>query len=173
MFGRALTLTLSPLPPSPHRHFRISSGPSFMLAGEVRRLGGRRTEGLIRAVPWLVARESYSFLCIFHSHALTGYALVGCSTSLLKKYGVCDNKSIGKGATAVVRLAHKWDRREEKLYAVKVSRLIRNRGPDRTDRFAGHACRNSGNVVRTRRRGNISRSSLRSSVYLRPCTIPM
>ena len=38
----------------------------------------------------------------------------------MKKYGICDKAAIGKGATAVVRLAHKWDRREEKLYAVKV-----------------------------------------------------
>lgn len=45
----------------------------------------------------------------------------GVSTaSLLTKYGVCEKAAIGKGATAVVRLAHKWDRREEKLYAVKV-----------------------------------------------------
>ena len=43
------------------------------------------------------------------------------TASLLKKYGICDKAAIGKGATAVVRLAHKWDRREEKLYAVKVS----------------------------------------------------
>ncbi len=41
--------------------------------------------------------------------------------SLLKKYGVCEKVAIGKGATSVVRLAHKWDRSEEKLYAVKVS----------------------------------------------------
>jgi len=44
----------------------------------------------------------------------------GSTASLLKKYGICDKAAIGKGATAVVRLAHKWDRREEKLYAVKV-----------------------------------------------------
>jgi tRNA A-37 threonylcarbamoyl transferase component Bud32 len=50
----------------------------------------------------------------------------GASTaSLLKKYGVCDKAAIGKGATAVVRLAHKWDRREEKLYAVKEFRKRR------------------------------------------------
>lgn len=40
--------------------------------------------------------------------------------SLLKKYGVCERVAIGKGATSVVKLAHKWDRSEEKLYAVKV-----------------------------------------------------
>jgi protein-serine/threonine kinase len=40
--------------------------------------------------------------------------------SLSKKYGVCQKVAIGKGATSVVRLAHKWDRSEEKLYAVKV-----------------------------------------------------
>lgn len=44
------------------------------------------------------------------------------ATSLSKKYGVCERVAIGKGATSVVRLAHKWDRSEEKLYAVKVRR---------------------------------------------------
>ncbi|KAF8334052.1 kinase-like domain-containing protein [Cantharellus anzutake] len=47
------------------------------------------------------------------------------TTSLLKKYGVCDRVAIGKGATSVVRLAHKWDRSEEKLYAVKEFRKRR------------------------------------------------
>ena len=42
------------------------------------------------------------------------------SAGLLKKYGVCERVAIGRGATSVVRLAHKWDRSEEKLYAVKV-----------------------------------------------------
>lgn len=50
-----------------------------------------------------------------------GRSTAGESTvSLLKKYGVCEKVAIGKGATSVVRLAHKWDRSEEKLYAVKV-----------------------------------------------------
>ena len=43
------------------------------------------------------------------------------SASLMKKYGACEKVAIGKGATAVVRLAHKWDKTTEKLYAVKVS----------------------------------------------------
>ena len=47
------------------------------------------------------------------------------TTSLSKKYGVCQKVAIGKGATSVVKLAHKWDRSEEKLYAVKVSHLDR------------------------------------------------
>lgn len=42
------------------------------------------------------------------------------TTSLLKKYGACEKVAIGRGATAVVRLAHKWDKSTEKLYAVKV-----------------------------------------------------
>jgi protein-serine/threonine kinase len=42
------------------------------------------------------------------------------AVSLTQKYGVCQRIAIGKGATSVVRLAHKWDRTEEKLYAVKV-----------------------------------------------------
>ncbi|KAI0321445.1 kinase-like domain-containing protein [Amylostereum chailletii] len=47
------------------------------------------------------------------------------TTSLLKKYGICERVAIGKGATSVVRLAHKWDRTEEKLYAVKEFRKRR------------------------------------------------
>ena len=48
-------------------------------------------------------------------------SVAGDSTaSLSKKYGICQKVAIGKGATSVVRLAHKWDRSEEKLYAVKV-----------------------------------------------------
>ncbi|KAI0271709.1 Pkinase-domain-containing protein [Gloeopeniophorella convolvens] len=47
------------------------------------------------------------------------------TTSLLKKYGTCERVAIGKGATSVVRLAHKWDRTEEKLYAVKEFRKRR------------------------------------------------
>lgn len=48
----------------------------------------------------------------------------GESTGLLKKYGTCERVAIGKGATSVVRLAHKWDRSEEKLYAVKVIYIL-------------------------------------------------
>lgn len=55
-----------------------------------------------------------------------GRSTAGESTaSLLKKYGVCEKVAIGKGATSVVRLAHKWDRTEEKLYAVKEFRKRR------------------------------------------------
>lgn len=55
-----------------------------------------------------------------------GRSTTGKSTvSLLKKYGVCEKVAIGKGATSVVRLAHKWDRTEEKLYAVKEFRKRR------------------------------------------------
>ena len=49
-------------------------------------------------------------------------SLTGESTaSMSQKYGVCQKVAIGKGATSVVRLAHKWDRSEEKLYAIKVN----------------------------------------------------
>ena len=55
-----------------------------------------------------------------------GRSVAGDSTaSLLKKYGICERVAIGKGATSVVRLAHKWDRTEEKLYAVKVRASFR------------------------------------------------
>ncbi|KAE9396529.1 Pkinase-domain-containing protein [Gymnopus androsaceus JB14] len=49
----------------------------------------------------------------------------GDSTGSLKKYGVCQKVAIGKGATSVVRLAHKWDRSEERLYAIKEFRKRR------------------------------------------------
>lgn len=47
------------------------------------------------------------------------------AVSLTQKYGVCQKLAIGKGATSVVRLAHKWDRSEEKLYAIKEFRKRR------------------------------------------------
>jgi len=47
------------------------------------------------------------------------------AASLTQKYGVCQKLAIGKGATSVVRLAHKWDRSEEKLYAIKEFRKRR------------------------------------------------
>ncbi|KAF8188299.1 kinase-like domain-containing protein [Mycena galopus ATCC 62051] len=48
------------------------------------------------------------------------------AASLSKKYGVCAKVAIGKGATSVVRLAHKWDRTEgDKMYAVKEFRKRR------------------------------------------------
>lgn len=51
--------------------------------------------------------------------------------SLSQKYGVCQKVAIGKGATSVVRLAHKWDRTEEKLYAVKVRDICPSLAGDR------------------------------------------
>ncbi|KAF4623862.1 hypothetical protein D9613_001457 [Agrocybe pediades] len=47
------------------------------------------------------------------------------AVSLTQKCGVCQKVAIGKGATSVVRLAHKWDRTEEKLYAIKEFRKRR------------------------------------------------
>lgn len=46
------------------------------------------------------------------------------SNGQLKHYGTCERVAIGKGATSIVKLAHKWDRTEEKLYAVKVSAFL-------------------------------------------------
>ncbi|KAF8936553.1 Pkinase-domain-containing protein [Dissophora ornata] len=53
--------------------------------------------------------------------------------TLLKKYGLCDKGSIGQGATAVVRLAHKLseDDETEKLFAVKE---FRKRKKDETEK---------------------------------------
>ncbi|CAE6414874.1 unnamed protein product [Rhizoctonia solani] len=41
----------------------------------------------------------------------------GGSGGRLDHYGICERVAIGKGATSIVKLAHKWDRTEEKLYA--------------------------------------------------------
>lgn len=51
------------------------------------------------------------------------------AVSFSQKYGVCQKVAVGKGATSVVRLAHKWDRTEEKLYAVKVRIYSVSLGP--------------------------------------------
>jgi protein-serine/threonine kinase len=59
------------------------------------------------------------------------------AASLSKKYGVCQKVAIGKGATSVVRLAHKWDRSEEKLYAVKVRSWFMRPHQDLTLGFIG------------------------------------
>lgn len=84
------------------------------------------------------------------------------TSSLLKKYGVCDNGAIGKGATSVVRLVHKWDRTEEKIYAVKVGSPCNHfcRGNDHFD----FPCRSSANEGKTSPRKNTSRNLLQSSV---------
>lgn len=76
------------------------------------------------------------------------------TASLTQKYGVCQKVAIGRGATSVVRLAHKWDRTEEKLYAVKV-----NEGCVRlSSTCSDHLGRNSGSGVRMNQRRNTSRS---------------
>lgn len=81
----------------------------------------------------------------------------GASTtaSLFKKYGVCEKTAIGHGATAVVKLAHKWDRSEEKLYAVKEFRKRRKNESEReyvkklTSEFCISSTLHHKNVVET------------------------
>jgi len=56
-----------------------------------------------------------------------GDGLTSCTADnsvvgLTQKYGVCQKPALGKGVTSVIKLAHKWDRSEEKLYAIKVPR---------------------------------------------------
>ncbi|GAA94332.1 uncharacterized protein L969DRAFT_53118 [Mixia osmundae IAM 14324] len=77
------------------------------------------------------------------------------TTSLLKKYGVCEKVAIGKGATAVVRLAHKWDRTNERLYAVKEFRKRRKNETEKeyvkklTSEFCISSTLHHANVVET------------------------
>jgi hypothetical protein len=81
----------------------------------------------------------------------------GSTASLSKKYGECQKLAIGKGATSVVRLAHKWDRTEEKLYAIKVSVL-----PSylRTNVFIQScwSCRSFGNDGKMNQKKNMSKN---------------
>jgi len=77
------------------------------------------------------------------------------TASLLKKYGVCGRVAIGKGATSVVRLAHKWDRTEEKLYAVKEFRKRRKNETEKeyvkklTSEFCISSTLHHANIVET------------------------
>lgn len=79
----------------------------------------------------------------------------GETASLLKKYGVCEKAAIGKGATAVVRLAHKWDRSTEKLYAVKEFRKRRKNETEKeyvkklTSEFCISSTLHHSNIVET------------------------
>ena len=89
-----------------------------------------------------------------------------------KKYGVCGKLAIGKGATSVVRLAHKWDRTEEKLYAVKV------RSPTAACRSACPpsdplSSRSFGNAERMSLKRSMSRSLPLSFAFRRPFITPM
>ncbi|CAG8730714.1 1541_t:CDS:2, partial [Dentiscutata heterogama] len=75
---------------------------------------------------------------------------------LIKKYGVCDKGCIGKGATAVVRLAHKFDKSDcEKIYAVKEFRKRRKNESEKdyvkklTSEFCISSTLQHENVVRT------------------------
>jgi protein-serine/threonine kinase len=93
------------------------------------------------------------------------------TASLSKKYGVCERVAIGKGATSVVRLAHKWDHQEEKLYAVKVRVSATVDPPNVLGPLTFGAIRNSASAGRTRLRRNMSRSLRPSSASPQPCTM--
>lgn len=54
--------------------------------------------------------------------------------SLQQKYGICEKRCIGRGATAVVRIAHKTnseDKEDERLYAIKEFRKRRKNETER------------------------------------------
>lgn len=85
--------------------------------------GGQKfnLKDLLAGSPGLVRRASQRSAGSKQSGSERGASSIGETTaSLSKKYGVCERLAIGKGATSVVRLVHKWDRTQEKLYAVKV-----------------------------------------------------
>lgn len=84
-----------------------------------------------------------------------------------KKYGVCGKLAIGKGATSVVRLAHKWDRTEEKLYAVKVQSPTPPADPPAHCRTP-LSFRSSGSAERMKPKRSTLRSLPRSFAFRRP-----
>ena len=94
--------------------------------GATQSVGGQRftLKDLLATGPKLARKPSQSSRKSDTSSDRAGGYAESTTTSLLKKYGVCEKIAIGKGATSVVRLAHKWDRSEEKLFAVKVCLLI-------------------------------------------------
>ncbi|KAL4068965.1 Pkinase-domain-containing protein [Scleroderma citrinum] len=118
--SRAPTAPSSPQPPSTPARARSSSNAhsdsgrfsisNFFPAPKLTRKSSGRSIGSSRKSDSDGERKS-----------VTGESAV----SLTQKYGVCQKVAIGKGATSVVRLAHKWDRTEEKLYAVKEFRKRR------------------------------------------------
>src|SRR4051794_34881929 len=78
------------------------------------------------------------------------------SDSGINKYGVCEKGCIGKGATAVVRLAHKFDKSDcEMTYAVKEFRKRRKNETEKdyikklTSEFCISSTLQHVNIVRT------------------------
>ncbi|KAI0244376.1 hypothetical protein L0F63_003650 [Massospora cicadina] len=75
--------------------------------------------------------------------------------TLAEKYGVCERRCIGKGATAVVRLAHKHCADKDTLYAVKAFRKQRKGETEReyvkklTSEFCISSTLHHPNVVET------------------------
>ncbi|WFD36892.1 hypothetical protein MCUN1_003783 [Malassezia cuniculi] len=114
-----------------------SSGPGstlrdmIMNAPKISRRGSNashRSEGSLSGTS---AHSSKSGTKESKKKSTKGSASGGEVTSLLKKYGTCERVCIGKGATAVVRIAHKWDNSEEKVYAVKE---FRKRGKNESEK---------------------------------------
>ena len=89
-----------------------------------------------------------------------------------KKYGVCGKLAIGKGATSIVRLAHKWDRTEEKLYAVKVQSPTPPADPP-AHHLTPLFFRSSGNAERMKPKRSTLRSLPLSFAFRRPSIILM
>ena len=133
---------LAPPPPvfvPSSRERRASRGSETPLVTSGKKQGSDKAEGghkfnlkdLLASGPKLHRKSSQRSTSSKKSDSDAGdgraRSTAGDSTvSLTQKYGVCQKLAIGKGATSVVRLAHKWDRSEEKLYAIKVSVRLRS-----------------------------------------------
>ena len=113
--SQALTAPSSPNPPQLHAHAssnaQSDSSKSYLAI-------------LIASTPKLNRKSSgcsIGLSCKSNSNGDWTSATGESNISLTQKYDMCQKVAIGRGATSVIRLTQKWDKTEEKLYAVKVS----------------------------------------------------
>jgi protein-serine/threonine kinase len=165
-------------PPVPHPgERRVAAHPMKGKTASVHSDGGghkfhlKDLKDMLSSGPKIARKSSQRSSGSKRSDSDSGAKSVGgdSAASLSKKYGVCQKVAIGKGATSVVRLAHKWDRSEERLYAVKVRwpAFIQPHAPE-SSKFH----RSSERDERMSLRRNTSRSSLQSFAFLLPYTTP-
>lgn len=144
---------VSSLPPGPKPHTKISavkekvpSGSNSNHGSESDFIGSVRNAWNGMLVNKLGRQKSYSS---------SGKPKEELTPSLTQKYGVRERRVLGKGATAVVRLAHKQSATEDSLFAVKAFRKRRKEETEReyvkklTSEFCISSSLDHPNIVKT------------------------
>ncbi|KAF7367600.1 Serine/threonine-protein kinase hal4 [Mycena sanguinolenta] len=104
----------------------LGSGPKLSRKGSAKSVSSRHSADSGSEVSFKSGGDKDSYRERGKSGGSVKSAGGDSTASLSKKYGVCEKVAIGKGATSVVRLVHKWDRSEgNKMYAVKEFRKRR------------------------------------------------